>query len=259
MRRSVIGWIAAAVIAVGGAALAYALFFAGGSGEPSTDLTTPDVITEPTTTSEPSDGATTTASVASDGATTTDPGTAGGPGQYVIDPAQSQASFQIDETLRGSPNTVVGATSEVAGQILIDSNDLGASQFSTIVINARTLITDSDQRNRVMRSPVILDSGSDENELITFTPASLDGLDGVTPSVGESLDFEVTGDLIIKGMTKTVTFSVSAVLADESTIQGTATARVLRSDFAIGIPNVPFVADVADEVTLTLEFVAVSG
>jgi len=258
MRRSVVGWIAAAVIAVGGAALTYLLFFAGGSGEPSTDLTTPDVITEATTTSVPSDGVTTT-SVASDGATTTDPGTADGPGQYVIDPAQSQASFQINETLRGSPNTVVGTTSEVAGQILMDSNDLGASQFSPIVINARTLTTDSDQRNRVMRSPVILDSGSDDNELITFTPASLDGLDGVTPTVGESLDFEVTGDLIIKGMTKTVTFSVSAVLADESTIQGTATAQVLRSDFGIGIPNVPFVADVADEVTLTLEFVAVSG
>ncbi|MGB8360169.1 MAG: YceI family protein [Acidimicrobiia bacterium] len=258
MRRSVIGWIAAAVIAVGGAALAYVLFFAGGSGEPSTDLTTPDVITEATTTSMPSDSATTT-SVASDPSTTTDPGTAGGPGQYVIDPAQSQASFQIDETLRGSPNTVVGTTSEVAGQILIDSNDLGASRFSPIVINARTLTTDSDQRNRVMRSPVILDSGSDENELVTFTPASLDGLGGVTATVGESLDFEVTGDLIIKGMTQTVTFSVSAVLADESTIQGTATTRVLRSDFGIGIPNVPFVADVADEVTLTLEFVAVSG
>lgn len=248
MKRSVIGWIAAAVIAVGGAALAYLFFFSGGSGEPSTDLTTPDVITESTTTSAPSDGV-----------TTTDPATTGASGQYVIDPAQSRASFEINETLRGSPNTVVGTTSEVAGQVLVDPNDLGASQFSPIVVNARTLTTDSDQRSRVMRSAAILDSGSDANELITFTPASLDGLDGVTATVGNPLDFEVTGDLIIKGMTQTVTFSVSAVLVDEGTIQGTATTQVLRSDFGIGIPSVPFVADVADEVTVTLEFVAVTG
>ena len=253
MRRSVIGWIAAAVVAVGGAALAYLFFFSGGSGEPSTDLTTPDVIAESTTTSAPSDGVTTT------DPGTADPGTSGASGQYVIDPARSQASFQIDETLRGSPNTVVGTTSEVAGQVLIDPNDLGASQFSPIVVNARTLTTDSDQRNRVIRSAAILDSGSDANELITFTPTSLDGLDGVAAAIGESIDFEVTGDLTIKGTTQTATFSVTAVLTDENTIQGTATAQVLRSDFGIGIPSVPFVADVTDEVTLTLEFVAVSG
>jgi hypothetical protein len=33
----------------------------------------------------------------------------------------------------------------------------------------------------------------------------------------------------------------------------------LRSDFGIGIPSVPFVADVTDEVFLNLEFVAMAA
>jgi polyisoprenoid-binding protein YceI len=241
MRRSVIGWVIAAVLAVGGAALVYVFFFAGGSGEPSTDLTTPDVIAGSTT-------------LGSSGGTAALVGT-----QFVMDPAQTAASFSIEEVLRGSPNTVVGTTSEVAGQVLVDPSDLGSSQFSPIVINARTLATDSDRRDRAIRSPVVLDSGSDENELITFTPTSLEGLDGAVATVGETYDFQVTGDLLIKGTTKSATFDVSVELVDATTIRGTATTEVLRSDYGIGIPSVPFVADVPDEVGLTLEFVAASG
>jgi polyisoprenoid-binding protein YceI len=246
MRRSVIGWVVAGVVVVAAAAFAYVLLFAGGSGEPSTELTTPEVI-----------GSTTTIDSSGGSGTTNDVGSESG--QYVIDPAQSTASFEIDEVLRGEPQTVVGTTSEVAGQIAVDPEDLGASQFSPIVINARTLSTDSEQRNRAIRSPVILDSGSDENELITFTPTSIEGLDGSVASVGESYDFQVSGDLLIKGTTNNITFDVSVEMVDETTIRGTATVEVSRSDFAIGIPNVPFVADVADEVGLSLEFVAVSG
>lgn len=248
MRRSVIGWIVAAVLAVGGAALVYVFFFAGGSGEPSTDLTTPEVIGATTTTGPSGDSATT--ANASSGDTNT---------QYVIDPAQSTASFEIDEVLRGDPQTVVGTTSEVAGQVAADLEDLGASQFSPIVINARTFTTDSDQRNRAIRSPVILDSGSDENELITFTPTSVEGLEGSVASEGDTYEFQVTGDLLIKGTTNTVSFDVTVEMVNETTIRGTATAEVLRSDYGIGIPSVPFVADVSDEVGLTLEFVAVSS
>ena len=48
-------------------------------------------------------------------------------------------------------------------------------------------------------------------------------------------------------------------LSDESTMEGSVTTVVLRSDFGIGIPSVPGIADVSDEVVLTLSFVAVAG
>ena len=51
MNRTVIGWIVAGALAVAGATFAYLFWFAGGSGEPTTELTTPELA--PTTTSAP--------------------------------------------------------------------------------------------------------------------------------------------------------------------------------------------------------------
>jgi polyisoprenoid-binding protein YceI len=65
--------------------------------------------------------------------------------------------------------------------------------------------------------------------------------------------------MTIKGTTSGVSFDVTATLIDTKTIEGTANSVVLRSDFGIGIPSVPSVANVSDEVVLTLDFVAVAG
>ncbi len=54
-------------------------------------------------------------------------------------------------------------------------------------------------------------------------------------------------------------FDVEVTLSDGSTIEGSVTTIVLRSDFGIGIPSVPGIADVGDEVVLSLSFVAVAG
>jgi len=228
MNRSVIAWIFAFVLAFAGAVFAW-LWFAGGSGEPSTELTTPTLVET------------------------------GGAQAFVITAGGgSVASFQIDEELRGSPQTVVGTTGEVAGQLQVDVSDLSTAQFSDIVINARTFETDSGRRDRAIRGPVILNSASDEFEFVVFTPSSIDGLDG-SLSPGDSVTFTMTGDMTIKAATSGVTFDVTATLIDVNTIEGTASAVVQRSDFGIGIPSVPGVANVSDEVILTLDFVAVSG
>lgn len=213
------------------------LWLAGGSGKPSTDLTTPTIA----------------------GSATTDDGNApddqSNPLTYVIDPSLSVASFEIDEVLQGTPQTVVGTTDQVAGQFDVDRDDLSLTQFSQIVINVRTLTTDSERRDRTMRGPVILNSASDEFELATFDVASIDGLTG-SATIGSSLEFAVIGDLTIKGETSQTTFDVTVDVVDDRTLSGTATTIVLRSDFGIGIPSVPGVANVSDEVVLSLEFVA---
>lgn len=251
MRRSLIGWVVVAILAVGGGVLAYVVFFAGGSGVPSTNLTTPDVVTttmpEATTTSNADPSSTSSADAADGGIS------------FLIDSTQTTASFEIGEVLRGEPATVVGTTDQVAGQVVVETGDLGTAQFSDIVINARTFHTDSEQRDRTIRGPVILDSGSDEHELITFSPNSVEGLEGISAAPGESYEFTLIGDLTVKGTTNPVTFAVTVEMIDESTIHGSATAEVLRSDFDIDIPSVPFVADVTDEVILNLEFVATAA
>jgi polyisoprenoid-binding protein YceI len=253
LNRSLVLWIAAAVLAVAGAAFAYLFWFAGGSGEPSTELTTPELAATTTTSltsSTTSDGSpsATTGSTEDESASLT----------FIIDPDQSTARFELDEVLNGSPKHVVGTTDQVAGQVRVDEADLSSAEFSDIVVNARTFTTDSERRDRAIRGPVILDSGSDANELITFTVTSVDGLEG-SVQTGETVDFTITGDLTVKGTKQEVTFDASVTFVDRGTIEGTATAEITRDMFGIGIPSVPSVADVTNEVLIGIEFVALAG
>lgn len=248
MKRSVIGWIVAAVLAVGGAAFAYLFWFAGGSGEPSTELTTPELsATTIPAGPESTLGETATTGAGDDAALS-----------FIIDPDQSTARFEIDEVLNGNPTHVVGTTDQVVGQVRVDLSDLSTAEFSDIVVNARTLTTGTDRRDRAIRGPVILDSASDANELITLTVTSVDELSG-TAGMGETVEFTITGDLIIKGNTQQVTFDATVTQTDATTIEGSATAEVTRAMFEIGIPSIPSVAGVTDEVLLGIEFVAVAG
>jgi polyisoprenoid-binding protein YceI len=242
-----LGWALALVLLIGVGLVGW-LYFAGGSGEPSTELTTPP-LADPTSTTVPG------STDPTEDTGTTSAGSAGL--VFVIDPALSVAAFEIDEVLRGSPKTVLGTTSELAGQVQVDAADLSTAQFSQIIINARTFETDSGNRDRAIRGPVILNSASDEFEFITFDVTSVDGLSGES-TMGQPFEFTVTGDLKIKETTNPVTFQVTATFVDEATIEGVAETTVLRSEFDLGIPNAPGVADVSDEVLIRLEFVAAS-
>ncbi len=233
--RSILLVVVVVVVAVAGG-LAY-VYFSGGSGEPSTDLTTPEINTTASTEGETE---TTVEAVAA----------------FVIVPEESLASFHLGEVLFGESKTVVGTTSEVAGQVLFDPVDPASAEFSEILINARTLETDRANRDRAMRSAVVLDSGSDEHEFISFMPTAIEGLDGPI-AVGEEITFDIAGDLTIKGTTQPVTFSVTVVLEAADRLAGRAEAEVLRADFGIDIPRASGVADVTEEVIISLAFVAV--
>lgn len=244
MKRSVVGWVVATVVVLGVGALAW-LWFAGGSGEPSAELTTP-TLASPASTTLP----------AEPGSSTTEPTDL--QKTFVIDSAQSSASFEIDEELRGEPTHVVGVTDQVAGQVQVDLADLASAQFSEIVVNARTFRTDAERRDRAIRGPIILNSAADEHEFISFSVISVDGLGGAVEA-GETVQFSISGDLTIRGNTNPVAFQAEVTLVDENTIEGKATADVFRSDFDIGIPSIPSVANVTDEVVLNVEFVAISN
>lgn len=178
---------------------------------------------------------------------------------FRISQDESQVEYTLDEVLNGADKTVVGTTSEVAGDILVNLSDLSQAEMGEISINARTFATDDERRdNSVAR--FILQSESDANEFITFQPTSVTAL-ADSAGVGDTLEFEVTGDLTIAGTTSAVTFDVTASLESEGRLVGQAETVVAYADFNLSIPDVPFVASVEDEVTLTLDFVAnaVSG
>lgn len=222
--KIIAGIIAVVVIAVGGY-FGY-IWFAGGSGEPTTDI--------------------------ADAAETIED--AGEGTRFSIITEGSEARFELDEDLRGVRTTAIGTTDQIAGEIVINFANPQASQIGTIRVNSRTLETDQSFRNRKLRAD-ILKSSQDEFEFIDFEPTALIGLPE-SIEIGGTYEFEIVGNLTIIGQTHEATFAATVTLDSETQISGSATATVLRSDYGINIPSVPTVANVEDEVLLTLTFIA---
>lgn len=171
---------------------------------------------------------------------------------YTIDSAASEVRFQLDEDLRGVRTTVVGITDQVAGQLSLNLADLSQTQVGVIQINARTLVTDNNFRNRAIQNE-ILDTG--DFEFITFSPTGIEGLPA-SATVGERVSFTLVGDLTIRDVTLPATFTVEATAVSDTQLTGSATAIVNRADFGLQIPSVPSVANVEEEVELFIDFTA---
>ncbi len=164
----------------------------------------------------------------------------------------TEARFLIFEELRGEPFTVVGVTTELVGRIRVDRSDLSASQVGEILINARTFTTDSSNRDRAIRGPIL---AAEQHEFIVFRPTAFPGLSGAAQPGGE-WRFGMEGDLTVRDITRPVVFQVVARWGTGDILEGEAVAEVSRSDFDLSIPSVPFVANVADDIGLELDFIA---
>ena len=174
--------------------------------------------------------------------------------QYRIDADDSRVTFTINEVLLGSPKTVIGGTNEVAGDVVIDFDNPAQSQIGTIRINARTLVTDDENRNRALRAEILM-SSRDEFEFIEFVPTALNNLpDSI--AIGETYSFDIVGDLTILNTTNSVTFNADVTVTAADSVSGTASVEVAYADWNITIPDAMGVSNVGDTVILMIEFVA---
>ena len=171
---------------------------------------------------------------------------------FEIDQSASSAKFVIDEILRGSPKTVIGETNQVAGQIAADLKDIDAAKVGAIRVNARTLTTDAESRNRMLQNQ-ILQTG--QHEFITFTPTRMIGLPE-TATVGQAITFKMVGNLSIKGQEREATFDVTMTPTAENRLEGTAKSTIKYAEWGVSIPQVPSVTGVSDQLGLELNFVA---
>jgi polyisoprenoid-binding protein YceI len=167
---------------------------------------------------------------------------------YRIDSSGSRVTFSIGEVLRGKPFTAVGVTSNLAGDIVVSNS---AVTVGTLAVNARTFKTDSVQRDGAI-SRFILKSDNPANEFINFKPT---GPVPISTQSNSAVTFTLSGDLTVSGVTKPVSFTVVGTRSDQA-FTGKATVTLKRSDFKLVIPNIPFVASVDDEFTVTADVVA---
>ena len=162
---------------------------------------------------------------------------------------ETEVRFLIDEVLNGEPKTVVGTTNQIAAEVAVDPTDLAKSRLGVVRINARTLTTDNEFRNRAIKNRIL---HTDQYEFITFTPIRIEGVPQQA-GMGQDYTFQVVGNLTIRDVTREVTFDVTARAVSPTRLEGTARATIRYADFGITIPQVPQVASVADEVRLEIE------
>lgn len=175
-------------------------------------------------------------------------------GKYHIMAEQSKASFSLEEDLRGEHITVTGVTNQVSGAFKADRTNLAAIQIDPIRINARTFVTDNESRNNAIRR-MILKTENDANEYIEFTPKSVTEIPAAA-EVGQTFPFKAMGDLKVSGVTKEVTFTGTAKFVSDTQLSGMAETKVHYPDFGVTVPNLPFLANVDQDTTLKIEFVA---
>lgn len=173
---------------------------------------------------------------------------------FTIQTDGTVARFYIDEILLGQDNTVVGLTSAVSGTIRVDPNDPMSTYISPIQIDARTLKTDSDTRNRSIQRRILL-SALDENRYIVFQPFTLKAFPK-TISVGDSFTFDVIGELKIRNVSRSASFRMEVTALSEQRLIGEGSTVIRYADYGIVIPNVEPVAGVEDEVRLEIDFTA---
>ena len=176
---------------------------------------------------------------------------------FAIDSSSSKATFTIDEILFGKPNTVVGETNQVAGQIAINTKDPSQSRLGEIKVDVSALTTDNPLRNQTLRGR-ILETDDPSNQYATFVAQSISGLPS-SVAVGQEVSFKITGALTVHGVTKAATFDATVKVVSEKQITGQAQTTVKYSDFNIAVPDVPSVTGLGDTVKLAIDFTANAG
>ena len=89
---------------------------------------------------------------------------------------------------------------------------------------------------------------TDQYRYATFVPKQAPGLPSAIPASGE-VDFQLTGDLTIRNVTKSVTWDVQAqVQGDDVTAKVTTALKF--EDFDLTQPRVPLVLSIVDNIAL---------
>lgn len=225
-------------------------FVAACSGQPAAPTATPAPPAAPTTDAPAADAAS----------------AAGAPvaGQrtFVIVPAESKASYLVDEEFFAGALSklgiaaglvdVIGSTQEIEGRLTLNLDDLSAPLGeNTFTVRMNTFTTDQKDRDKWIR-----ENGPRFNDypLATFTATGIEGAPAAY-NEGDEVSFKLSGDLTIREITQPVTFDVTATLRGD-TLTGVAATRLKMSDFGIEPPNFANTLTVADEFGIEVQITA---
>jgi polyisoprenoid-binding protein YceI len=164
----------------------------------------------------------------SNGTSSTAATTAGIDGAWKVK-SGSAVQYRVPEVLFGQSATAVGKTTAITGDMTISRTSVRTATFTADL----TKVT-SDQANRDRQfQGRIMDTTEFPNATFTLTsPIDL----GAVPPNGKQVTVKATGDLTLRGKTRSVTFDIVAQ-RDGATIETNGTIPVAFADYGIPAPS----------------------
>ena len=169
---------------------------------------------------------------------------------YAVDSAGSAVRYKAEEELAGKgANEAVGETNAVIGDLYFDESGTPLA-CSRIDADLRTLKSDESRRDNFLYNNTLQ---TQQYPLATFILTSVDGLN--QPLGSDETTFTLIGDLTVHGVTKSVSWTVTAKL-DGDTITGSASTAFNMADFDIQPPKVGPVISLNETVKLEVDITA---
>jgi polyisoprenoid-binding protein YceI len=249
--KKILGAVVAVVVLVLGGTLIYINFI---KDDPPARFTSqsidkalsPDTTTSPVATDS---GTTNTNDSAATAPVATEPKLSGASridGAWNVTTA-SELRYRVKETLSGFDTEGVGKTNAITGQLTLAGTTATSAAFT---VDMTTFQSDESRRDGQFSGRIMQVDQFPTGDFKLTSPIDF----GAIPADGAELTAQATGDLTLHGVTNSVTFELTAKLANGK-IGVLGTIPVLFSDYNIDNPSFPPVVTTADNGLL--EFVLV--
>lgn len=171
--------------------------------------------------------------------------------RYVVAPTGNEARYFAREQLAGVsfPNDAIGVTKGVTGAVVVDDAGKLVPAQSKIVVDVTQLKSDRDRRDGYVQRRTL---ETDKYPDVMLVPKEITGLTTPLPDSGRA-NFQLLGDLTVKGVTRPTTWQVSARFRGD-TVAGTASTSFTFADFQMDKPKVSVVLSVEDTLHLQYDF-----
>lgn len=207
--------------------------------------TTTTVVVDTTTAGTTTDGTTDSTSPDTTAATTSSAPASGVDGTWSV-AAESEVGYRVDESINGFDTTANGRTNAVTGTFVIAGSQVSDGQWT---VDMTTFKSDESRRDNQFNGRIMSVDQFPTSTFVLTSPIDF----GAVPADGETITASATGDLTLRGTTRSVTFDVQATFQN-GRIGVLGQIPIVFADY--GIPN-PSFATITTEDNGLLEFVLI--
>lgn len=171
--------------------------------------------------------ATTSSTAAGTPASSASPNSAGD-GTWTVSDG-STAGYRIKETLLGQSNTAVGRTTAVMGSMVVSTTSVPTGKFT---VDLTKVASDRSQRDDQFQGRIMDTAKFPTATFVLTSPIEF----GTAPADGVEITATAKGDLTLHGVTKPVTFQVTAKRSG-TTIGVQGSIPIVFADYGISNPS----------------------